>query len=78
MMVGSGIFFEDAVGEFEKLFIIRVLERHRGNISKAAEELKIHRNTLSKKLEKYRAEEGGTLIKLRKVPRLLRRRAGVK
>lgn len=53
-MIAAGILFEDAVEEFEKEFITRVIERHRGNISKASIELRIHRNTLSKRVEKYR------------------------
>jgi Fis family transcriptional regulator, factor for inversion stimulation protein len=52
-MVDRGIMFEDAVEEFEKHFILAVLERTNGKLSKAAEELKIHRNTLSKRVEKY-------------------------
>jgi Fis family transcriptional regulator len=52
-MVDRGIMFEDAVHEFEKHFIIAVLERTNGNLSKAAEELKIHRNTLSKRVAKF-------------------------
>jgi DNA-binding NtrC family response regulator len=52
-MVERGIFFEDAVEEFEKHFILSVLKQTNGNLSKAAEELHIHRNTLSKRVEKY-------------------------
>jgi len=52
-MVERGILFEDAVQEFEKHFILSVLKRTNGNLSKAAEELRIHRNTLSKKVEKF-------------------------
>lgn len=52
-MVERGILFEDAVEEFEKHFILSVLKRTKGNLSKAAEELRIHRNTLSKRVEKY-------------------------
>jgi DNA-binding NtrC family response regulator len=52
-MVEGGIFFEDAVAEFEKHFILAVLKRTNGNLSKAAEELRLHRNTLSKRVEKY-------------------------
>ena len=52
-MVEKGILFEDAVAEFEKHFILSVLKRTRGNLSKAAEELRIHRNTLSRRVEKY-------------------------
>ena len=52
-MVDRGILFEDAVAEFEKHFILAVLKRTDGNLSKAAEELRIHRNTLSKRVTKY-------------------------
>lgn len=52
-MVDRGILFEDAVAEFEKYFILSVLKRTKGNLSKAADELRIHRNTLSKRVDKY-------------------------
>ena len=52
-MVERGVMFEDAVAEFEKHFILSVLKRTKGNLSKAADELRIHRNTLSKRVEKY-------------------------
>jgi transcriptional regulator with PAS, ATPase and Fis domain len=52
-MVERGILFEDAVEEFEKSFILCVLKGTNGNLSKAAGELRIHRNTLSKRIEKY-------------------------
>jgi Fis family transcriptional regulator len=52
-MVERGILFEDAVAEFEKHFILTVLKRTNGNLSKTADQLRIHRNTLSKRVEKY-------------------------
>ena len=52
-MVDKGILFEDAVAEFEKHFILSVLRKTRGNLSRAADELRIHRNTLSRRVEKY-------------------------
>ena len=52
-MVEKGILFTEARREFEKRFIARVLQRHRGNLSKAAKDLRIHRNTLGKKIEEY-------------------------
>jgi len=52
-MVDRGILFEDAVEEFEKHFILSVLKKTNGNLSKAAGELRVHRNTLSKRVEKY-------------------------
>ncbi len=49
-LVDHDILFEDAVGEFEKRFIRKVLEKNNGNLSKAAKALRIHRNTLSRKI----------------------------
>jgi Fis family transcriptional regulator len=53
-MVDKGILFDEARREFEKRFIARVLQRHRGNLSRAAKDLRIHRNTLGKKIEEYK------------------------
>ena len=50
-MVDNEISYPDAVGEFEKRFIKRMLEKNKGNQSKAAHALGIHRNTLSRKIE---------------------------
>jgi DNA-binding NtrC family response regulator len=55
-MVERGILFEEAVGEFEKRFIKRVLERNNGNQSRTAEDLGMHRNTLSRKISQYRLD----------------------
>ncbi len=53
-MVDKGILFTEARREFEKNFIARVLQQHRGNLSRAALDLKIHRNTLGKKIAEYK------------------------
>jgi DNA-binding NtrC family response regulator len=53
-MIDKGILFTEARREFEKRFILRVLQRHRGNLSRAAKDLKIHRNTLGKKIDEYK------------------------
>jgi Fis family transcriptional regulator len=53
LMVERGILLEEAVTEFEKKFIKRVLEHSNGNQSRAAKVLGIHRNTLSRKVEEY-------------------------
>ncbi len=52
-MINHGILFDEAVKEFEKKFIITVVDRNNNNLSKAACELGIHRNTLSKRLIEY-------------------------
>lgn len=58
-MIERGILFEEAVGEFEKRFIKRVLDRADGNQSHAAKLLGIHRNTLSRKIAEYKLDERG-------------------
>jgi DNA-binding protein Fis len=55
-MVDRGIQFDEAVNEFEKKFIKRVLDRSRGNQSRAARLLGIHRNTLSRKIDLYKLD----------------------
>ncbi len=47
-MHASGITYNEAVREFKKRFILEVLAHHRGNQCKAAGELGMHRNTLSR------------------------------
>ena len=53
-MVEKGIRFADASREFERRFISRVLADNDGNLSKAADTLGIHRNTLSRKIAEHR------------------------
>jgi DNA-binding NtrC family response regulator len=53
-MVERGVQFEDAVREFEKRFIARVLRRSDGSLTKTADTLGIHRNTLSRKMGEYK------------------------
>ena len=47
-MHSSGILYSEAVREFKKCYITDVLERNSGNQCKAARELGMHRNTLSR------------------------------
>jgi len=53
-MVEKGVHFEDAMREFEKRFIIRVLGRHDGSLTKTADALGMHRNTLTRKMGEYK------------------------
>jgi Fis family transcriptional regulator len=55
-MISKGIRFQEARQEFEKRFIATVLERENGNMSRAAKQLRIHRNTLSKKVLEYKVK----------------------
>ena len=53
-MIVGGIRFPDAKREFEKRFLAQVMEIEKGNLSRAAKVLHIHRNTLSKKLQELK------------------------
>ena len=53
-MITRGVRYDDAQQEFEKRFIAHVLAKAEGNLSKAADVLGMHRNTLSRKLNEYR------------------------
>ncbi len=56
-MVAKGIYWTEAVSQFEKLFILRALEKSNGNLSRAAETMGVHRNTLSKKLREHKIKK---------------------
>ncbi len=60
-MHSTGIRYEDAVREFKRQYLREVLAANRGNQCKAAEELGIHRNTLSRTM----AELGISLAEVR-------------
>ncbi len=52
-LIDQGLLLDEALCEFEKKYILKVLEKSRGNQTKAAQMLGIHRNTLTKKLASY-------------------------
>jgi DNA-binding NtrC family response regulator len=60
-MHSSGMGYDNAVREFKKQYLREVLLAHRGNQCKAAEELGMHRNTLSRAM----AELGLNLAEVR-------------
>ncbi|MEG9436269.1 histidine kinase [Edaphobacter sp. HDX4] len=49
-MHSAGVSYSDAVRQFKRRYILEVLAQHKGNQCKAAEELGMHRNTLSRTL----------------------------
>jgi len=53
-MVESSVRFQDAAREFEKRFMTRVLARCDGSLTRAADELGMHRNTLTRKMREHR------------------------
>jgi len=52
-MIDRGLRCEEAVCEFERKFIMTALDKNKGNQTKAAKVLGIHRNTLNKRLTSY-------------------------
>ena len=55
-MVERGVRFPEASREFERRFIAKVLAESDGNLSKAADALGVHRNTLSRKIAELRVK----------------------
>lgn len=56
-MLDGQIMLDEALAEFEKLYIQKALARHKDHLSRTAHILGIHRNTLSKRVSVYRKEE---------------------
>ena len=53
-MVDRSVQFDDAVREFEKRFIARMLGHCEGSLTKTADALGMHRNTLTRKMSEYK------------------------
>ena len=49
-LVVRGVTLEQARREFEKQYILAALRSHEGNLSRSAESLGVHRNTLRNKV----------------------------
>jgi Fis family transcriptional regulator, factor for inversion stimulation protein len=63
-MYKSNILYSEAVREFKRRFIATVLEENKGNQCRAARQLGMHRNTLSRTVSELRIDvrqfrEGG-------------------
>ena len=55
-MYKSNILYSEAVREFKKKFILTVLEENQGNQCRAARELDMHRNTLSRTITELKID----------------------
>jgi len=51
-LLDRGVLLQEAVDAFELRFLQAAVQRHAGNLSRAAAELGIHRNTLRSKLQR--------------------------
>ncbi len=54
-LLDGQILLEEAMTEFEKLYIQNALARNSDHVSKTAEAIGIHRNTLAKRIASYKA-----------------------
>ena len=55
-MYKSNILYSEAVREFKKRFIATVLEENKGNQCRAARQLGMHRNTLSRTVDELKID----------------------
>jgi Fis family transcriptional regulator len=55
-MYKSNILYSEAVCEFKKRFILTVLEENKGNQCRAARQLGMHRNTLSRTITELKID----------------------
>jgi len=56
-MLEGHILLDEAICEFEKLYIKKALARHKQHLSKTAVVLGIHRNTLAKRVASYKQQD---------------------
>lgn len=56
-MLDGHIMLDEALEEFEKLYIEKAYTRNKRHISQTAAALGIHRNTISKRVNSYLAKE---------------------
>jgi DNA-binding NtrC family response regulator len=68
-MHSSGMRYEDAVSEFKRSYLREVLVAHKGNQCKAAEELGMHRNTLSRTMAELGLQLAEVRSTLKRPPR---------
>ena len=68
-MHSTGLRYEVAVREFKKQYLREVLVAHRGNQCKAAEELGMHRNTLSRTMAELELDLAEVRATLKRPPR---------
>jgi DNA-binding NtrC family response regulator len=65
-MLAGKILLDEAVNEFERIFIERAFKQNEGRVAKTAEILGIHRNTLSAKLNSYKKVDDAAAKQIRR------------
>jgi DNA-binding NtrC family response regulator len=56
-MIDGQLLLDEALSEFEKLYIQKAMSKYKGHISRTAVALGIHRNTLAKRMATYESQE---------------------
>lgn len=59
----SKLYYKEIMEEFEKTLLQAVLEKNDYNLSKASMDIKLHRNTISKKMKKMNIKEKRSISK---------------
>ena len=67
-MHSAGVSYGDALRQFKRRYILEVLAQHKGNQCKAAEELGMHRNTLSRTLAELDLDTAAIRTGMRRPP----------
>ena len=67
-MHSAGVAYSDALRQFKRRYILEVLAHHKGNQCKAAEELGMHRNTLSRTLSELDLDTAAIRRGMRRPP----------
>ena len=67
-MHSAGVSYSEAVRQFKRRYILEVLAQHKGNQCKAAEELGMHRNTLSRTLAELEMDTAQIRSGMRRPP----------
>jgi DNA-binding NtrC family response regulator len=60
---------DEALSEFEKVYIQKALAKHKQHLSKTAVVLGIHRNTLSKRVSSYEKQARDSLRAVKRASR---------
>jgi Fis family transcriptional regulator, factor for inversion stimulation protein len=71
-MYKSNILYSEAVREFKKRFILTVLEENNGNQCRAARQLGMHRNTLSRTISELKIDVRQLRAGMKRPPRSAR------
>jgi Fis family transcriptional regulator, factor for inversion stimulation protein len=71
-MYKSNILYSEAVREFKKRFILTVLEENNGNQCRAARQLGMHRNTLSRTIAELKIDVRQLRAGVKRPPRSAR------